>query len=195
VTAVLAPFLLLALAACGDPGADPGIATANGGTATPSASSSAAAKGDPVKFADCMREHGVDIEVGQGGAGNGPIKVKGGPGDAAKLDKAQQECRKYAPGGGEGGGQPMSEEDQAKFLKFAQCMRDHGVPMADPEFEGGGVKMRIDGDKGSARIDDGKVEAAQKACESLVPEPPGGAEGGGPGSGPGTGGNSAGGGA
>jgi hypothetical protein len=97
VTAVLAPFLLLALAACGDPGADPGIATANGGTATPSASSSAAAKGDPVKFADCMREHGVDIEVGQGGAGNGPIKVKGGPGDAAKLDRPSRSAGSTRP--------------------------------------------------------------------------------------------------
>jgi hypothetical protein len=192
VTSLAAPLLVLALAACGDPAAGPGIASADGGGATPSATASnGASQGDPVKFADCMRQHGIEVEV-PGGGGGGPIRVKGKAGDEGKMEEAQQACRQYAPSGGPGDGQPMPKEDQEKFLKFAKCMRDHGIPMADPEFEGGGVKMRINDDKGAAKIDDSKTEAAQKACESILPEPPDGAgEGpqqGGPGAGAAVGG-------
>ncbi len=168
-TSLAAPLLLLALAACGDPGTGPGIATADGG-ATPSASASnAASEGDPVKFVECMRRYGIDIEMESGGPGKSAVKIEGKPGDEGKLDQAQRACREFAPDGGPGGGAPLSAEDQEKFLAFARCMREHGVPMPDPEFEGGGVKLKI-GEPGRAELDRGKVEAAQKACRSILPE-------------------------
>jgi hypothetical protein len=178
VTSLVTPLLLLALAACGDPGTAPGVATAGDGAgATPSAT--AAAEGDPVKFAGCMREHGVDVQVEAGGRG---ITVHGRPGDEGKLEEAQKACRQYAPDGGPGGGEPMSQEDQEKFLAFARCMREQGVPMPDPEFDGGRVKLRM-GDP-SQRIDESKVEAAHEACRSILPEQMrDGPSGGGPGSG------------
>jgi len=119
---VVPPLLLLALAACGDPAAGPGVASADG--ATPTASASPTTQGDPVKFVDCMREHGIDAKVAADGKG---IGIRGKPGDEGKMDEAQRACRKYAPSGGDGKGKPMSKADQEKFLKFAQCMRDHGV--------------------------------------------------------------------
>jgi hypothetical protein len=192
---VTSPLLLLALAACGEPAKGPGVASADGG-ATPTSSASATSQGDPVKFADCMREHGIEVEVQSDGKG---IGIKGKPGDASKMDEAQRECRKYAPGGGDGQGKPMSKADQEKFLKFAQCMRDHGIPMEDPKFEGGGVRLSIGGDKGQPRLDDAKVEAAQKACQSNLPaemrEGPGGGDGPASGGGPGGAGGTTGGGA
>jgi len=192
VTSLAAPLLILALAACGDPAAGPDIASADGG-ATPSATASnAAQQGDPVKFADCMREHGIDVDIPSGGGG-GAIRVKGKAGDEGKLEEAEEACRQYAPSGGPGDGEPMSKEDQEKFLAFAKCMREHGIPMADPEFEGGGVRMKINGDRSAPKVDDGKAEAAQKACQSILPEPPDGA-GDGPQGGPGVG-SAAGGGA
>jgi hypothetical protein len=174
VTSLATPLLILALGACGEPASGPDVASAKGG-ATPSATASnAAQQGDPVKFAECMREHGIEVQLPEGGGG-GAIRVKGRPGDEGKMDEAQQACRQYAPSGGPGDGEPMSKEDQEKFLKFAQCMRDHGIPMADPEFEGGGVRMKIEGGRSGPRVDDGKAEAAQKACQSILPEPPDGA--------------------
>jgi len=133
------------------------------------------------------------VEIPSGGE-KGAIRVKGRAGDEGKMEEAQKACRQYAPSGGEGDGKPMSKEDQEKFLAFAACMRDHGIPMADPEFEGGGVKMKINGDRTAPKLDDGKVEAAQKDCESILPEPPDGA-GEGPGQGGGPGSGAAGGGA
>jgi len=182
LTTMVTPLLLLALAACGDPAAGPDVASADGSTPTPSASASnGTTKGDPVKFADCMRDHGIDVEVAEDGKG---IGIRGKPGDASKMDKAQRECRQYAPGGGDGKGEPMSKADQEKFLTFAQCMRDHGIPMQDPKFDGGGVQLRIGEGKAGPKLDDAKVQAAHKACSSNLPEdmadgPGGGANGGG----------------
>ena len=170
LTTMVTPLLLLALAACGDPETGPGVASANGG-ATPSASSTnGATTGDPVKFAECMRQHGIDVEIPQGGDAQGPVKVKGKAGDETKLTDAQRECRKYAPSGGEGSARQMSKADQEKFLKFAQCMRDHGIPMKDPTFVGGGVNLMIGDGRSGPRLDDSKVEAAHKACSSNLPE-------------------------
>ncbi|GAA3450496.1 hypothetical protein [Dactylosporangium matsuzakiense] len=69
-----------------------------------------------------------------------------------------------------GTGNRNPKDDQEAFLRFAQCMRDHGVPMEDPNFDGGGVSLSIGGD-----IDKGKVDAAQAECKQYMPnngEPP-----------------------
>lgn len=180
LTTMVTPLLLLALAACGDPGSGPGVASAQTGGATPSATGTkGASKGDPVKFADCMRKFGVEVQVEQGGG----ISVQGRAGSAVEMgnmEKAQRECRQFAPSGGEGEGQPLSKEDQAKFLAFAKCMRDNGIDMPDPEFEGGGVKMRMGVPNGAAP-DQAKVEAAHKICEKVLPDQLRPGSGGGPG--------------
>jgi hypothetical protein len=135
-----------------------------------------------------MRKYGVEVEVKADGKGGSRTRVGGGPGakpmDKNTMEKAEKECRKYEPGGGKGNGKPMSKEDQQKFLKFAQCMRDHGIPMEDPKFDGGGVQLGITTKKGAGELPQAKVEAAQKACESNLPDPdhdgkPGGSQGGG----------------
>ena len=83
----------------------------------------------------------MQVDVPSRGGGGGALRVKGKAGQEGKMEEAQKACRQFAPSGGPGDGKPMSTEDQEKFLKFAQCMRDNGIPMADPEFEGGGVRM------------------------------------------------------
>jgi hypothetical protein len=188
VTGLLAPLLLLTLVACGEADDDPGIATANG--STPSATASNAAQqgqGDPEKFEECMEKYGVQVETEVEGGGKTAIRVGGGPGsapiDEGKMQEAQKACQQYAPVGGPGGGQPLSAEDQQKFLAFAACMREQGIPMEDPDFEGGGVRMRVGGDKNAPQIGDEKLEAAQRTCESNLPQDKRPGEGGGPGSG------------
>ena len=94
-----------------------------------------------LKFARCMREHGVDMPDPKAGPGGG-IMLRGpdiGPEDKSKMDAAQKACQKYL----ESVRPPeLSKEQEQKFkdraLKFAQCMREHGIDMPDPQFEGGG---------------------------------------------------------
>jgi hypothetical protein len=62
--------------------------------------------------------------------------------------------------------------EQERGLKFAQCMRDNGVPnFPDPKFSDGGG-MSIDVPEGS---DPQKVDAAMRKCQQYTPnggEPP-----------------------
>jgi hypothetical protein len=57
--------------------------------------------------------------------------------------------------------------DEEKLRQFAQCMRDNGVDMPDPQTDGGG-RIRIDrGQLGN--IDREKAMAAMEKCRSLMP--------------------------
>ena len=166
----LALALGLTAAACGGGSGDSnGVAslTDTGGTTTNSSSGSGEAspkdrREAELKFAQCMRDHGVDMPDPV----NGRFDLKVKPGDQKNAEEAQRACRKYlqnvAP--------RMSEEEQAKMreaaLDYAKCMRDHGIDMADPQFqEGGGMTMRM---PEHTREDDPKFKEAQKACEPIL---------------------------
>jgi hypothetical protein len=56
------------------------------------------------------------------------------------------------------------KNDEEMFLKYAQCMRDHGVPMDDPNIEGGGVNITI-----PQGTDKSKVDAANQECKQYMP--------------------------
>jgi hypothetical protein len=90
----------------------------------------------------------------------------------ARIAQIERDCSRKT-GGGPGSGRQMSREQQAEMLdqalKFARCMRAHGVAMADPTADGRGIKMGIKGSKG----DGPAVQRAQRACESLMPRKPG----------------------
>jgi hypothetical protein len=189
---LLAPLALLALAACGGASNGPDVASAGSGGATtsPGASTGSTQQGDATKFVECMKKYGVDVEVEDDGNGRAGIRIKGGrKGDAGAMDKAQQECRRFAPGGGSGGvGRAVPKKEQEKFLAFARCMRDHGIPMQDPTFDGGGVRLMIGEGAGKGpEPDDSAVRAAQQACQSLLPTDAPQGPGGGPAAGPGGG--------
>src|SRR5262245_59341873 len=65
-----------------------------------------------LKYAKCMRDHGVDMPDPQR-VGTGGIKItaKGGPGGNAKMQAAQKDCQKYMRAGG---GRAPSAAEQAK---------------------------------------------------------------------------------
>jgi uncharacterized protein (DUF305 family) len=165
----LAGALTLVVAACGGNDDSSGVASlTNTGQSTTSSSSGSGGASPKerreaeLKFAQCMREHGVDMPDPV----NGRFDLKVKPGDQKKAGEAQRACQKYlqdvAP--------RMSEEQQAKMreaaLDYAKCMREHGIEMADPQFqEGGGMTMRI---PEGTREDDPKFKEAQKACEPIL---------------------------
>lgn len=120
-----------------------------------------------LKFARCMREHGIDMPDPRtdedGGIQIGGPNV-GGP-DPGKLETAQKACQKHL----EKIKPPdLSEEERAQIkeesLRHARCMREHGIDFPDPKFsEDGGATVRI-GPGSGLDPRSPKFQRAQKAC-------------------------------
>jgi len=117
-----------------------------------------------LKYAQCMRDHGVDMPDPDP---NGGMTLQGGPGDESKISAAQEACKNLLPNGGVP--PTPSAEDLEKARQFAQCMRDHGIAdFPDPDPNGGGI--RINGDQNSdMNPDNPTFKAAMEACNSLAP--------------------------
>ncbi|RVX41796.1 hypothetical protein EDD27_4367 [Nonomuraea polychroma] len=162
--------LALALAACGGTAAkDDGVASANGGTSPAAPAASPSAKTDPqaaaLQFAKCMREHGINMPDPKIDEGNFQISLPRGV-TPEKAEKAHKACEHLIESAIPEGEKP-SAEDHDQMVKFAQCMREHGIDMADPK---PGEPMRIKMRGGSKE----KMEAAHKACEEHAPGGKGG---------------------
>ncbi len=155
----------LTLAACG--GSDPSPADAQ-----------AKAEQAQLKFARCMRSHGVEMPDPKPGTGDGPSLSRiGGPGkqdiSPQVFERADAACRKYM----EAAAPKMSPAQQAELrdqaLRFAHCMRQHGIDMPDPEVSGGGVRIKIRGGRGSSGAINPESPAfrdAQEACKAFEPK-------------------------
>ncbi|MEV0203128.1 hypothetical protein [Nonomuraea sp. NPDC050691] len=151
-----------ALTACAAkaPASD-GVVSASGATASPGASASASM--DPrtaqLKFAQCMREHGVEMDDPEPGGG---IRIKSRKGDEAKMQEAQKACGHFmeaAIGDAKGKMDPKARDNA---LKFAQCMREHGIDMKDPS--DGRIEINV-----PAGTSEEKVKAAHEACKEFEP--------------------------
>jgi hypothetical protein len=118
----VAVICALALAGCGSTGG-----------ATTSASNPSNA---PLKFAACMRSHGVPNFPDPSGGGD---RIQIGPNSGIDLlspavESAQQACKTLLP---KGGGPPPrpSAADERAGLAWAECVRKHGVPnFPDPSY-------------------------------------------------------------
>jgi hypothetical protein len=78
-----------------------------------------------------------------------------------------QACRADLPNGGQPSAS-QSAREHSTALKFAQCMRSHGVPnFPDPQVSGGHVTMQLSPSSG---IDPNSpaFQSAQQACQSLI---------------------------
>jgi hypothetical protein len=164
-----ARLLLLAvpllLAGCGATPTTSGVASV-GDAAQPTASASASAsapvdRGEAqLKFAQCMRENGVDMADPNG---SGMVRIQAKKGEGDKTEKAMKECRPLMEGAVGDRGAAPDPKRLDEMVKFAQCMREQGIDMPDP-VAGGGFKVRMpkDGEQ--------KMKAAQEACEEFAPE-------------------------
>jgi hypothetical protein len=173
IRTALALGLLLTLAGCGAKTEGNGIASADGAprataSATPAATDDPEA---PLKFARCMREHGMSwFPDPQPGAGGLQIRVPAGQ-DKAKVDAAMAACKKFMPNGGPNDRPDPAQLEQAR--QMSQCMRDHGITnFPDPSANG---QMMLDRNKLGTGPGDPKFDAADKACAQFRPKPPSGA--------------------
>jgi hypothetical protein len=109
-------------------------------TASPSTTEPVDSEQALLEFAACMREHGVDMPDPQIDENGGvQIEIGGvgaGPGDPDVFQEAQEACAELMPRGPitRNGEDFDPSEMQDQMLEFAQCMRDHGIAMDDPDF-------------------------------------------------------------
>jgi hypothetical protein len=178
---VLAALSLVAasllVAGCGGGSATPGVANIGTSASDDSSSSGSSSGGsggnggkaeNGARFSACMRSHGVrnfpDPSSG-GGLTIGPNS--GIDPNSATFKAAEKACEKLLDI------KPPSAAEQAKMqeqaLKFSACMRSHGVPtFPDPTFSDGRAQLKIDSKSGLDPRSPA-FQAAQKACQSLLP--------------------------
>ncbi|WP_307874971.1 hypothetical protein [Frankia nepalensis] len=167
VLAALPLALALALTGCGG-GDDTGMVASAAGVGSGGGGSAgdggATATGDPnpadlaMKFAQCMRENGIDMPDPV----DGRIQLRIDPSTPKEtVDAAMAACREYSPqANGPAGGDP---EMAAKARDFAACMRENGVEaFPDPDPAQGGIMI------GPEVGEDPDFEAAQQACQSIL---------------------------
>ena len=184
---------LLVVAACGGgTAAAPEVATLASDPPAGATASPTTGPADPqqamLDYAQCMRDHDIDMpdpQVSNDGTGRVFVQQRSGAGDgedqgpafdpeSPEFQAAQEACDDLIP---EGAGQidPYQEaEQQAQLLAFTQCMRDHGIDMPDPEFSGGNggpSTVRIGGPDSEIDVESDEFQAAQEACQDLMPGP------------------------
>jgi len=134
VIAAAAVALAFLAAGCGGASGTKGVAHLGSTTTTTGASSSGDAMAQAIKFAVCMRTHGVaDFPDPRTSAtGNVMLSIP----DSPKAEAAQKTCRRFLP---DWGVPPAHEEARrlASLLAYARCMRQHGITdFPDPDNQG-----------------------------------------------------------
>ena len=126
------------VAGCSGGPADPGVAGVSSAAASPSQSATVSGEAEALQYAACMRSHGVpdfpDPTVQNGSVGFSITAGDGVDQNSPQYQSARQACSSLRGGGTANSG----SGNLAKELKFAQCMRSHGVPdFPDPNKNGG----------------------------------------------------------
>jgi hypothetical protein len=148
---------LAVLAACGSVSSTP--ATLGGGNSPSSQYAKA------IAYARCIRSHGVPNFPDPNS--NGQFVQTGGNSlnvSNSVISAAQSACQSLAPSGLQiSSGQ--KQQVSAAGLKFAKCMRSHGVPNFPDPPAGGEISLPKGVSPSSPSI-----QNAERACQSLMPQ-------------------------
>jgi hypothetical protein len=183
--ALVVGLVCVALTACGS------SSSASNASATAS-SKSAQQESARLKLRQCLREHGANVPE------------SGGPGAAqnvprATLQAAFKACQKYATGAfGTAPSAAQQAQTRDQLVKYASCMRENGLQIADPTTATGGGPGGPGGAGGTGFFSelrklrqDPKFAAANSKCSKNLPNRgqggPRGLGGGGGGAGAGAG--------
>jgi hypothetical protein len=101
--------------------------TACGSSGKPNNGSGSNGDAAGIKFADCMRSHGVPKFPDPSAGGGIDISSSSGINpQSPAFQFAQNACSKLLPGGGPPRGS-VSESQKLAMLRLAECMRKHGL--------------------------------------------------------------------
>lgn len=165
--ALAAAGIVVLLAGCGGT-SSPGVAHA-GSTASSSGRAAAPVSGpkSAVAYAACMRSHGAPGFPDPGSDGRFSLGTGIDP-SSPHFEAAQKACQSLLPTGGsslstQAASGSISPEKQAQLLRFARCMRAHGVPtFPDPTSQGIALSASVDPKSP-------QFQAATQACRQLAP--------------------------
>jgi hypothetical protein len=68
--------------------------------------------------------------------------------------------------GGKSSAANGEREAREAALNYARCMREHGVDMPDPTFDGGGIKQKVP----KPKLPKPKLQEAERACSKYTEE-------------------------
>jgi hypothetical protein len=181
MTCALAGSIAVGLSACGSSGSSAAASSS-------SSSSSSSGSSARVKYAECLRSHGVNVPDptagggapgGGGGApgGGGTSTTGGGPGGFRQLlstptgQAAEKACASLRSKsfGGPGGNPADSAKFAADAVKFAECMRAHNIAIPDPSSSSGGAFGIFKDLRGSSETNSPAFKTAMTACASNLP--------------------------
>lgn len=181
---VIALALGIAISACGSSGSPSKASSATSGSQFQAR----------LNLAKCFRAHGINVpdpSSGGGQAGGGGVfrTLRNYP--QAQTQAARQACSKYFSQAFPQFNLTAAQRAQVQqqLVKFAECMRSHGVNIPDPKSTGNGG-FGFQRAFGSVDRNSPAFQSALKSCQSLRPQfgrggagggPPGGAPGGAPG--------------
>ncbi|MCU1490764.1 MAG: hypothetical protein JWM85_2169 [Acidimicrobiaceae bacterium] len=169
----LVGFAVVAAACASGPSA--GVASLGSTSTTIAAIGSAATSGmlpgpqkassDQLAYAECMRLHGLTnfpdpILTSHGGSPPNPYDRS-----SPRYKAADDACKHLLPFGGGSPSPAQVAAITAQLLRYAQCMRSHGVPsFPDPTVNSHEIGFSITGSPRSPAF-----QRAEKACRALGP--------------------------
>jgi hypothetical protein len=180
-------LLAVGLAACGGAGADGGdeVASLSDTSTTAPVEEALDSEAAAIAFTECMRENGVEMEdptIDADGNvvpglptdlpdpedGDEAVRVDGALGE--EMRGAFEECGDLLEGTAFGFTNGDVTELQDELLDLAQCLRDQGLDVADPDLSAGPNDDAGPG-TGPFGIDfeDPEVQAALEVCEEFMP--------------------------
>ena len=153
----------LLAAACGGP-AGPGVANAG---PTSSASPSASASGSALAYSRCMRAHGITKFPDPNSHGN--LGINAGPGtgidpNSPQYKAADQACKHLMPAPNSS----QAAQNRPALLRYARCMRAHGVTHFPDPNPGGGIQATAS-PGGDLDPNNPIYKAANRACTHYMP--------------------------
>lgn len=133
-----------------------------------------------LEYTACLRDQGFDVPdpdfsggFGPGGGGAGGLEEAGIDPDDPAFQAAQEECQGVLAGIQQQFDESFGTEIQDAALEYAQCMRNNGIDVEDPDFGGGfggpgaGGPGAGGGPFGDLDLDDPAVQAADEECRAV----------------------------
>jgi hypothetical protein len=168
-TALIAVALGLTVAACGSSSSSSSSDSGTSASGTTTGTQFQAR----LNLAKCFRAHGINVpdpSSGGGPAGGGGVfrALRSYP--QSEIQTATQACRQYFAQAFPRLNLSPAQRAQAQqqLVKFAECMRSHGVDIPDPTFSsGGGFGFRRA--FGSVDRNSPAFQSALSSCQSLRP--------------------------
>ncbi|MGO9971482.1 MAG: hypothetical protein ACLP01_01360 [Solirubrobacteraceae bacterium] len=170
----------VAVGACGSSVSSSSSAAAGAGSGTTAGSTTAR-----LNLAKCFRAHGINVSdsgstTGGGGGGAGSIfsALRNYP--RAKVQAAETACKQYLAAAFPAANLTAAQRAQRtqELVKYAECMRSHGVNIPDPTTSGGGpggggFGFGAGGGSGGtnfrSQLNTPAFKTANAACASLRP--------------------------